>query len=177
MKNFLLLIGIFPSIIFAQQYIPDSKETEIKFVVNNFGFGTKGSFQQLLGNINFNPKNLGGSSFLVSIDAATIDTDNNLRDKHLRKEDYFNVQKFPKITIQSNKISSNNNGIYQLEANLTIKGITQKISFPFTALQQGKNMVFKGAFEINRRDYGIGGASISLSNMVKININVSAVAQ
>ncbi len=177
MKKILLLISLIPSIIFAQQYIPNSKETEIKFVVNNFGLGTNGSFQQLSGNINWNPKNLSSSSFLVSINAATIDTDNKLRDKHLRKEDYFSVQKFPIISIQSSKISGNSNGTYQLEANLTIKGTTKKISFPFTALQQGGNIIFKGNLEINRRDYGVGGASISLSNTVKLKINVSALAQ
>ncbi|TAH09338.1 MAG: polyisoprenoid-binding protein [Sphingobacteriia bacterium] len=177
MKKILLLLSLIPSIVFAQQYIPDSKETEIKFVVNNFGLGTNGSFQQLSGNINWDPKNLGISSFQVSIDATTIDTDNKLRDKHLRKEDYFGVQKFPTITLQSSKISGNSNGTYQLEANLTIKGTTKKISFPFTAIQQGKNIIFKGTFEINRRDYAVGGASFSLSNTVKVKINVSAVAQ
>lgn len=173
MKKILLLICLLPTLLFSQQYSLDTKASEIKFVINNFGLATNGKFQGLSGTINWNEKNLNGSSFIVSVDAATIDTDIKSRDNHLKKESYFDVNKFPKITIQSSKIS-NNNGSYQLEASLTIKGITKKINFPFTATHQNKGVLFKGNFEINRKDFGVGGSSISLSNTVKVQLIVAA---
>lgn len=169
---FLLTTGY---LVNAQQLKPSDAESEISFTINNFGMSTKGNLKGLVGTISWNTKNINTCFFNISADANTINTNNSLRDSHLKKEEYFNVKKFSKITIQSTKIISLDNGnSYEMEADLTLKGISKKIRFPFIAIVQTNGIVFNGKFEIYRKDYGVGGSSISLSNTVKINLNVIA---
>ncbi len=177
MKLLLSLLFILTTVfnLNAQELKPIDAESEINFTINNFGLSTKGSVKGLAGTISWNTKNISTCLFNISADATTINTNNSLRDSHLKKEEYFNVGKFPKITIQSTKINSTDNGnSYEMEANLTLKGVSKKIRFPFIAVVQTNGILFNGKFEINRKDFGVGGSSISLSNTVKINLNVIA---
>ena len=96
----------------AQKYSPIDKESKIEFSIKNFGINTKGSFSGLKGDILFDDKNPSSSSFNVSVDASTIDTDNNMRDSHLKKEEYFNVEKYPAITFTSSKITKTEDSSY-----------------------------------------------------------------
>ncbi len=157
------------------QFKPIDAESTINFNINNFGLTTKGSLKGLNGTIVWDNKNTNACNFLISVDATTINTNNSLRDTHLKKVDYFNVTKFPTITIKSTKIINIDNGnLFEMEANLTIKGVTKKIKIPFTTIERSKGVLFNGKFEIDRKDYGVGGSSLSLSNTVKINLNVIA---
>lgn len=94
-------------------------------------------------------------------------------DYQVQKQYYFNVEKFPTIHIRSNQIISGNKpGEFKMDASLTIKNITKKISIPFSVTNQNGKTLFLSNFEINRRDFRIGGNSISLSNTVKISLKV-----
>jgi len=168
-----LLISSYVGI--AQQLKPVDAESEINFNINNFGLTTKGNLKGLTGTINWNSKNTNACTFLVSADATTINTNITSRDNHLKKADYFNVAKFPTITIKSTKIISVDNiNLFEMEADLTLKVVTKKIKIPFTANALTKGILFNGKFEIDRKDYGVGGSSFSLSNTVKVNLNVIA---
>jgi len=180
MKLLLSLLYILTSVfnVNAQQLKPIDVESAINFTINNFGLTTKGNLKGLNGNIVWNNKNINTCTFLVSADATSINTNNSLRDNHLKKADYFNVAKFPSITIKSTKIISvDNANLFEMEADLTLKGVTKKVKIPFTAISQSKGILFNGKFEIDRKDYGVGGSSLSLSNTVKINLSVIANVQ
>ncbi|MBK7883106.1 MAG: YceI family protein [Chitinophagaceae bacterium] len=93
-------------------------------MIKNFGVKTGGDFGGLKGSINFNPANLSSSSFSVSVDAKTIDTDNSSRDEHLKEDEYLDVVKYPVITMKSTKITTSTvAGRYYMFANLTIKAL------------------------------------------------------
>jgi polyisoprenoid-binding protein YceI len=161
--------------IVAQTYTPTDVGSKVHFIIKNFGVKTGGDFTGLKGSIIFNPTNLAASQFNVSVSSSSINTDNNSRDRHLKKADYFNVDKFPEITIVSTKISeSTNNGRYYFAGSLTIKGVTKPIQFGFGATLNSTGYLFTGEFEINRRDFGVGGSSISLNDRVKINLSINA---
>jgi polyisoprenoid-binding protein YceI len=66
-------------------------------------------------------------------------------------------------------------GYLFLFGNLEIRGVSKPISFPFQALPNGSGYTFTGSFTINRRDYGVGGSSISISDEVKIDLKIAAV--
>ena len=162
----------------AQELKPNDAESEINFTINNFGLSTKGSLKGLAGTIFWNNKSINTCVFTISVNAATVNTNITSRDNHLKKAEYFNVAKFPTIYINSTKIISlNNSNSFEMEANLTLKGVTKKIRFPFTAIAQTNGVLFNGKLEIDRKDYGVGGSSLSLSNTVKINMNVIAKSQ
>ena len=177
MKRLLSLLFLLTTmlIVNAQQLKPIDAESTINFTINNFGLTTKGSLKGLNGTIVWNNKNTNASNFLISVDASSINTNNSLRDNHLKKADYFNVAKFPNIIIKSTKIMSlDNTNSFEMEADLTLKGVTKKVKIPFTATAQTNSVLFNGKLEIDRKDFGIGGSSLSLSNTVKVNLNVIA---
>jgi polyisoprenoid-binding protein YceI len=161
----------------AQEYKPTDQGSSIGFEIRNFGFGTKGAFTGLDGKIVFDPKNPAASSFDVSIDAATVNTDNSMRDEHLKKESYFDVEKYPRIRFVSTGVSGpDKNGHYAITGKLTIKVTTRDIAFPFIVTPLGNDLIFKGDFTINRRDFDVGGSS-TVTNDLKVSLTVLAKKQ
>ncbi|MBW4890388.1 YceI family protein [Mucilaginibacter sp. HMF5004] len=156
------------------QYKPVEQGSLLKFTIKNLGFKIDGSFSGFEGQIDFDPQNPANSKFDVSINAATVNTDNNLRDEHLRGDGYFDVKNSPKIRVESNKIiASGKAGTYRFTGMLTIKGKSKPISFPFTATASADGYLFKGGFTMNRKDFGVGGTS-TVSDELEVNINVIA---
>lgn len=158
----------------AQNFVPVDEGSAIKFTIKNFGFSTGGSFTGLTGTIRFDAANSINGSFAVSINASSINTDNKSRDKHLRKEEYFDVEKHPVINLVSSSISIVKPGTFLMKSKLTIKGITKEISFPFTAAAQNNGYLFSGSFKISRRDFGVGGASMVLADNLEVSLSVFA---
>jgi polyisoprenoid-binding protein YceI len=162
-------------LIFAQTYKPADDGSKVKFVIKNFGINTGGSFNGLGGTINFDPANLAAASFDVTVDAKTVDTDVESRDNHLRGEEYFNVEKFPTLNFKSTKVTkTNSNDFLYMFGNITIKGVTKEIKFPFKAAPKDDGFLFEGTFKLNRRDFGVGGSSLSLSDDLTVTLSVFA---
>lgn len=157
----------------AQQYQPVDSKSAVKFSIKNFGIKTGGAFKGLEGVIEFDKANPDKSKFDISVASATVNTDNNSRDNHLRKEEYFDVEKYPKITFKSEKMVSKGNG-FSVTGKLTIKGTVKDISFPFTATPKDDGYLFEGSFNINRRDFKVGGNSAVLGDDVTVTLSVFA---
>lgn len=161
--------------VFSQTYTPTDAGSKVHFVIKNFGFKTGGDFTGLNGTIVFNPKAPGTSKFNVTVNAKTINTGNSTRDSHLRKSEYFDVEKYPLISFVSTKITETAKaGLYTLIGNLTIKGITKAVQFDFIATPSARGYLLKGDFEMNRRDFGVGGSSITMSDNLKVSLTVEA---
>lgn len=161
----------------AQDYTPVDEGSKIQFTIKNFGFNTNGNFKDLEGKIFFNPAFPASATFSVSIAATTINTDNESRDKDLREKLYFDVEKFPEISLVSTKIDKTNktdDGYFFFTGNLIIKGISKKISFPFKAEKVLNDYLFTGDFSINRLDFGVGEKSSVLGQKVIVNLKVLA---
>jgi polyisoprenoid-binding protein YceI len=156
------------------QYKPANEGSVIQFKIKNLGFSVEGSFTGLSGTILFDPNSLPESVFDVSVDAGQINTDNHLRDEHLKKETYFDVEHYPRIQLLSSKISaSSKKGVFIFSGKLTIKKQTKDISFPFTAEPSNGGYFFKGSFNLNRKDFDIGGTS-TISDMLEVSLSVFA---
>ncbi|THU30387.1 YceI family protein [Niastella caeni] len=150
----------------AQSITPLDSASQVTFKIKNLGFNTTGSFSGLAGTITFNPDNPDGCSFDVHIDASTVNTGVELRDKHLRSEDYFDVKNYPKIRFVSVKITgTKKNGTLFVSGKLTMRGITKDISFPFTWETIKDGYLFNGSFKLNRRDFKVGGGSTVSDNL------------
>ena len=157
----------------AQTYQPSGDKSTVKFVIKNFGVNTGGDFKGLEGAITWDAAAPEKSAFDISIDAATVNTDVESRDNHLRKEDYFNVQQYPKIVFKSEKVTSSGKS-FTVYGKLSIKGTTKDISIPFTATGKDGGWLFEGSFNINRKDFKVGGNSVVLSDNVNISLSVFA---
>jgi polyisoprenoid-binding protein YceI len=159
----------------GQIYTPSDAGSKVKFVIKNFGFNTSGTFEGLSGVIIFDPADLSTANFDVSVDAKTVDTDIEARDNHLRRAEYFDVENYPRLTFKSTKITKTNKPEYlYMFGNLSIKGITKEVKFPFTFTPVNDGYLFEGEFEINRRDFGVGGKSLSLSDELTVELSVFA---
>jgi polyisoprenoid-binding protein YceI len=173
MKNtMLILFALSATNLVSAQYKPVDQGSEIKFTVNNFGFAVDGSFKGIQGTIDFDPQNAAAGRFDVTIDASTVNTDNSLRDSHLKNDGHFDVKNYPRIRLVSTKLSGSG-GSYIFTGLLTIKDKTKEISFPFTAAPANAGMVFNGSFKINRKDFGVGGTS-TISNELTVSLAVAA---
>jgi len=155
------------------QYKPIEKGSSVKFTIKNFGINTGGSFTGLQGDINFDKDHPEEAKFVVSIDANTINTDNDMRDNHLREASYFDVKKYPRISFVSTKISRSTSGELVVYGKLTIKDQTRDISFPFTFTASNNGYLFNGTFNINRKDFGVGGSS-TISNNLDVQLIILA---
>ncbi len=171
--GFIFCFFIIVNSAFAQLH-PVAKESGIQFIIKNFGFKTGGTLGAPEGDIIFSPDDPGKSSFRVTVNTESINTDNNSRDEHLRAEDYLDVKDYPQIRFVSSSVrATGKNGEYEATGTLTIKNKTKEIHLPFTAEKNGNGFLFKGSFKMNRRDYDVGGSS-TLSNELTVIINVLA---
>lgn len=144
----ILLINQF---LYSQQTI-NASSSKVNFEISNMGFKTvEGSFSGMSGTVNFQPSNLNNSTLEVCIDAKTVDTDNETRDEHLSKEDFFYVEKYPSICFKSTSISKSETG-YLAKGTLTMRGVSKEVSIPFTY----SNNTFNGSLEIDRTNYKVG---------------------
>ena len=170
-----VLLFFCPCLLVAQSFITSDKGSSVTFVIKNFGFSVDGSFKNLQGNIKFDPNNPEAAVFVATVDAATINTNNGFRDSHLRKEEYFDAAKYPKISFSSEKVEKTANaGSYIVKGKFTIKGISKQISIPFSASAQNGGYLFNGKVVLNRRDFKVGGNSMVLSDNLTLTLNVFA---
>ncbi len=171
---FLLFIGVQTS---AQKYIAEDAGSKVHFTIKNFGIKTGGDLSGVKGDIFFFTSDLTACRVNVSVDASSVDTDNGSRDKHLKGGEYFDIEKYPVITITSTKIDKTNKteaGYYYFTGTLTMHGLTKAIAFPFKAEKTNDTYLFTGEFEIDRLDYGVGDKSAVLSNTVNVSLSVLA---
>lgn len=171
LRTLLFITQLFVPMLVLAQYKPVEQASTLTFNIKNLGFNVDGSFKGFDGAINFDPQNLAASNFNVTIDANTVNTDNNLRDSHVRDE-FFEVKTYPRIRLTSTKIVGKN-GNYVFTGMLTMKSTTKPISFPFTADWVNDAYVFKGSFKIKRKDFGVGGTS-TVSDELEVHLNVTA---
>lgn len=124
------------------------------------------------GSIFFDPDHLQTADFKIDVNANSINTDNNARDTHLKKEEYFDADRFPLIHFTTSRIESATAAGYLLYGTLFIKGISKQIVIPFTLKQRGEDYLFTGEFMLNRRDFNVGRGSLVLSDNLSVKLFV-----
>jgi polyisoprenoid-binding protein YceI len=156
---------------YAQTHWTVSKSS-VTFSIKNAGITVTGTFDSLVADINFDTVNYAKGTINATVGVNTINTDNNLRNKHLKKEEYFDADKYPMITMKSLMFKKQNDGKYIGYFNLTIKNVTKEVGMLFTYTQTNSSATFNGTLTLDRRDYTVGGNSLIMSDTVTINIVV-----
>lgn len=163
----------------------DPAHSEVTFRVRHLVIATvSGKFSTFSADLSTDGDDFSTAKVDFKVDTASIDTGMDMRDNHLRSDDFFNSEKFPEILFHSTGIKKTDDGEYKLEGNLTIRDITKPVSlkaeFGGTAVDSYGNL--KAAFEVsgklNRKEFGLrwdavteaGGAVVS--DEVKIHANV-----
>ena len=168
----------------ATAWTVDNSHSSIKFEIRHFFSNVPGAFHEYDADIHFDPNNLDDSKLDVTIQVASVDTENERRDGHLRTDDFFNAEKWPTMTFTSNSIESVGDNQFVAKGELTIKDVTKDFELPFTLLgvmdhprRDGVKIAgFTSEFMLKRNDYGVGtGDYISdavIGNEVNITLNM-----
>ena len=122
----------------------------------------KGHFTGVTGVLTLNEQDITKSHVEASIDAASINTREADRDTHLKSADFLDVEKFPKLTFTSTRVTSTGEGELQVEGDLTIHGVTRKVVFTVEGpTPPGKDpwgntrIGLTATTKINRKDFGL----------------------
>ncbi len=168
-------------------YKIDKSHSDVGFKVRHFFSKTPGRFSDFSGMINLDEKNPSASSVDVTIQTASIQTNNERRDNHLRSDDFFNAEKFPTITFKSTKITPVEGNKFKVDGDLTIRDVTKPVTLDAELVgmgavgQSGTRAGFQATTSVNRKDYGVlwnktlDNGGTMLDDIVYINLDVEAV--
>jgi polyisoprenoid-binding protein YceI len=171
----------------TQTFTIDKAHSEAVFQVRHLITKVRGRFSNFEGRIEFDQERPENSSVLVTIDAASIDTNEPDRDTHLRSNDFFGVEAHPQIRFHSTEVRKTGANTFDVAGALTIKGVTRDVVLPVTFLGLAKDpwgksrAGFETEISINRKDYGLlwnatletGGFLVG--DEVKITLSIQAV--
>lgn len=168
----------------------DPMHSEIQFKVKHLVISTvTGSFGQYDASFTSEKEDFSDAEISFSADINSISTNNEQRDAHLKSDDFFNAEQYPKMTFKSKELRKTGDGEYKLIGDLTIRDVTKTVELD---VEYGGSMVdpygqSKVGFEvtgtINRKEYGLkwnavteaGGAVVS--DQVKLIANIQFVKQ
>ena len=163
----------------------DNTHSGVGFQIRHFVSKVRGKFKDVKGTITADESAWQNASVDVEIATASISTDNDRRDTHLRSNDFFAADSFPTIRFKSTRIERSGDNA-KIHGDLTIRGVTRPVVLEGTMTgimksAQGDRVGFEASTTVNRLDYGVkwnraaeaGGAM--LGDEVKIEINIEAV--
>lgn len=134
----------------------DKKASVVTFKAENIKINTvDGTIKGMQGDVRFNKDKPEAAKFDVTVNVNTIKTGINKRDKDLKKENFFHTKKYPHIRFKSDKVEKSGED-YQTTGTLTMKGVSKKVTIPFSVNTQGSSTVLTGHITLNRKDYNIG---------------------
>ena len=145
-------------------YVIDPSHSTAGFKVRHLMVSNvRGEFSGMAGTVVFDAEDSANSKVEAAIDATTIQTRDNQRDQHLKSADFFDVEKFPKITFTSKKVAPVGEGEWRVVGDLSIHGVTKEVVLdvegptpevkdPWGNLKIGATATTK----VNRKDFGLG---------------------
>ena len=147
----------------------DKVHSKVGFTITHLVISEiEGKFSVYEGTINSETSDFEGASISFSVDVSSINTDNSMRDDHLKSDDFFNAEKFPRMKFESYSFSKKEKGKYRLKGNLTIRDVTKEVEFDVKfggiAPNDGYGNTkagFKATTTINRFDYGLKWNSLT----------------
>ncbi|HXN06156.1 MAG TPA: YceI family protein [Nitrospiria bacterium] len=145
----------------AAEYTLDKEHSHAGFQVRHMVSRLQGEFKEIEGEFNFDEKSPQASKGKFTVKAASINTNHEKRDKHLRSADFFDVEKFPSLTFETKKITPAGDKKYKLEGDFGLHGVTKPVTFDVEFLGAdkdpwgGKRAGFTATAKINRKDYGM----------------------
>ncbi|MFQ5632540.1 MAG: YceI family protein [bacterium] len=187
----ILLIALLTVLVASLSFAGDKYEIDV--VHSTIGFSarhlvisnTRGVFKDFSGVIILDENDISKSLVNVTIKAASLSTDNERRDGHVKSADFLDVENHPEITFKSKSIAKVSDG-YTVTGDLTIRGTTREVTFPFTLVgpvnaMGGTRLGAEATLTINRQDFGVSwsktldNGGLVVSNEIKLTLEVEAI--
>jgi polyisoprenoid-binding protein YceI len=187
MKILFFLLLTLPVISYATRYKSDPDHSRVGFRVQHMMISqVNGQFNDYVATFDFDPKAAVMKDTRFVVKTASVDTNVEKRDNHLRSAEFFNVEKFPEMTITNSKLTKKKNNQYKWTGDLTLLGVTKPVTFDLTYNGTRKDMEgkiksgFMARGKINRKDFGMpfnapaDGGGLLVGNEVEIQLDIEA---
>jgi len=164
----------------VETYRIDAVHSNVGFRVRHLMSKVTGRFGKVAGTVSLDAKDVTRSSVDVTIDVASVSTNDDKRDGHLRSADFFDAAKYPTITFKSTSVREVAKGRLEVTGVFTMRGVSRTLVLPVTSLgtaaDPGKNVVagFEAALKLNRQDFGVSYGPGLIGEEVEIDLNVEA---
>jgi len=169
----------------------DPAHTAAQFAVKHMMISTvRGEFKKVTGTVIWDDQDLTKSKVNVTIDANTVNTGEEARDKDLKSNKFFDVANFPTITFVSKKIEADGTGKLKVTGDLTIHGVTKEVvldvegpTAPIKDPWGNTRSAVSATTRVNRQDFGVkwnanlDGGGVVVSDTVNITIDLEMVKQ
>jgi polyisoprenoid-binding protein YceI len=169
----------------------DPAHTAAQFAVKHLMISTvRGNFRNVNGTINWNESDVTKSTVNVTIDATTVDTGEQPRDKDLKSDKFFDTADYPTLTFKSTKVEQAGSGKLKVAGDLTIRGVTKQVVLdvdgPSASVKDpwgNTRSALSASTKINRQDFGvkwnasIDGGGVVVGDDVNITIDLEMVKQ
>jgi polyisoprenoid-binding protein YceI len=177
-----LALAALPALAGQDTYKIDPVHSEVSFKVSHLLAKVSGRFTKFEGIIKVDTADISKSSVVVTIDAASLTTDNETRDKDLKSPNFFDVAKFPTITFKSTAVKEVAKGKLEITGDFTLHGVTKRITFPITNAGTQAGMApgtvvagfIDGALSLNRNEFGIKTFPGVIGETVAVSLNAEA---
>lgn len=164
-------------------YAIDPAHASVAFIVNHLGFSNLiGRFDKVAGDISFDKDDVGASAVTVTIDTASVDTNHEKRDEHLRSPDFFNAKEFPAMTFKSVKITKTGANTGEMVGDLTLLGVTKPVTLAVTFNKDGVSPAskketagFSAQGTVTRSAFGMKYGTPYISDEIKLLIEIEAI--
>jgi polyisoprenoid-binding protein YceI len=140
----------------ATQWKTDPAQSTLKFSGVQAGAAFEGTFQKFNANIQFDPQDLAGSRFDVTIDLKSAYSKDKDRDQTLQGPDFFDVKRWPSGHYVTDKIADKGGGKFAATGKLTLRDVTKDIPLDFTFQPDAAGGWLKGTAQLKRLDFGVG---------------------
>jgi polyisoprenoid-binding protein YceI len=171
-------------------YKIDPDHSDIMFKVKHLMISTvTGIFKKFDATLEVNEDDLTQAKATFEADVDSVDTKNEQRDAHLKSDDFFNAEQFPKMTFKSTSIKKSGDDEYRLIGDLTLRDITRPVELKVEYNGSTKDpwgqerMGFEVSGKINRREYGLKWSAVTeagglvVSDEVRLALNVEMIKQ
>ena len=166
---------------YAASYTIDPAHTYPYFEINHLGFSTmRGRFEKTSGKLTMDLAKKTGSVD-ITIEAASISTAHEKRDKHLRSPDFLNAAEYPTITFKSSKVTFTSDTTITVVGDLTVTGVTKPVTLKVTNIVCGNNPYnkkpqcgFDAHTSFKRSEFGMKYGLPGIGDEMKINFEVEA---
>jgi polyisoprenoid-binding protein YceI len=170
----------------AAEYKIDTKGAHafINFKIQHLGYSwLTGRFNDFEGTFSYDSEKPNDSKVMVEINTASIDSNHAERDKHLRSDDFLDVDKFAKAKFVSTKITDKGNGKLEVVGDLTLHGVTKSITIDAKKIGEGKDpwggyrAGFSGKTTLGLKDFGIPERLGPASTEVHMSLHIEGIRQ
>ena len=152
----ILALGVLALPAAAEQWNLDPGHSKLKFAIDAKMISAEGIFRTFTIKDDINADALEKSTFEMTVDVSSIDTNSAQRDAHLKSDAFFDVAKYPTALIVLKSLRKTGEGSYEGDGEITLHGVTKPIKLPAKILlNEGGRLRFRGSVEINRQDFGI----------------------